>query len=111
MEQERTDTSTKVLPSTSSQSSSNLGKAKTLNLGLSTQFLNGKFGLDFDWFHSNRNDILCYRNASIPYYAGMTLPQENIGEVTNSGIEIIATYRDRAGDFEWGITGNLTYAK
>ena len=41
----------------------------------------------------------------------MTLPQENIGEVTNSGIEIIATYRDRAGDFEWGITGNLTYAK
>ena len=86
-------------------------KAKTLNLGLSTQFLNGKFGLDFDWFHSNRNDILCYRNASIPYYAGMTLPQENIGEVTNSGIEIIATYRDRAGDFEWGITGNLTYAK
>ena len=42
-------------------------KAKTLNLGLSTQFLNGKFGLDFDWFHSNRNDILCYRNAYIPY--------------------------------------------
>lgn len=24
---------------------------------------------------------------------------------------MIATYRDHAGDFEWGVTGNVTYAK
>lgn len=84
--------------------------AKTLNLGFNASFLKGKFGLDFDWFRSKRSDILCQRNASIPYYAGMSLPAENIGKVTNSGIEIIANYRDHSGDFEWGVTGNFTYA-
>lgn len=86
-------------------------KAQTMNIGFSSQFLNNKFGLEFDWFRSKRDDILCYRNASIPYYAGMSLPQENIGKVTNSGIEIVATYRDRLGDFEWGVSGNFTYAE
>ena len=45
-------------------------KAKTWNLGFSSQFLDGKFGLDFDYFQSRRNDILITRNASIPTYRG-----------------------------------------
>lgn len=32
--------------------------AKTFNLGFSSQFLNGKFGLDFDYFHSKKNRYL-----------------------------------------------------
>ncbi|MDE6336910.1 MAG: SusC/RagA family TonB-linked outer membrane protein, partial [Muribaculaceae bacterium] len=40
--------------------------AKTMNAGFSANFLNNKFGLDFDWFRSVRDDILCYRNASVP---------------------------------------------
>ena len=51
------------------------------------------------------------RNASIPTYSGLSLPAENLGKVKNHGFEAIATYRDRAGDFEWGVTGNVTYAK
>ena len=68
-------------------------KAQTTNIGFASQFLDGKLNLDVDWFKSQRNDILCYRNASIPYYAGMSLPQENLGEVNNSGIEIVAGYQ------------------
>ncbi len=85
--------------------------AKTMNVGFSANFLNNMFGLDFDWFRSVRDDILCYRNASVPYFSGMKLPAENLGKVTNSGIEIVATYRDSAGDFSWNITGNFTYAR
>lgn len=85
-------------------------KAKTWNVGFSAQFLNNKFGLDFDYFQSNRNDILITRNASVPTYSGLSLPSENLGKVKNHGFEIVASYRDKAGDFEWGVTGNMTYA-
>ncbi len=85
--------------------------SRMINAGFSANFLNNKFGLDFDWFHSVRNDILCYRNASVPYFSGMKLPAENLGKVTNSGVEIVANYRDHAGDFSWSVTGNFTYAR
>ncbi|MDO4179993.1 MAG: TonB-dependent receptor [Bacteroidales bacterium] len=85
--------------------------AKTWNIGLSTQFLGGKFGLDIDYFQSNRSDILATRNASVPTYSGLSLPAENIGKVKNSGFETVLSYHDRKGDFEYGVTGNVTYAK
>jgi len=85
--------------------------AKTWNVGFSSQFLNGKFGLDVDYFQSNRNDILITRNASVPTYSGLSLPAENLGKVKNQGFEAVASYHDKAGEFEWGVTGNVTYAK
>lgn len=85
--------------------------AKTWNVGLSSQFLGGKFGFDLDYFQSRRSDILLTRNASIPTYSGLSLPAENLGKVKNHGFEAILNYRDNAGDFEWGVTGNVTYAK
>lgn len=85
-------------------------KAETWNVGFSAQFLQGKFGLDFDYFQSRRNDILITRNASVPTYSGLSLPAENLGKVKNHGFEIVASYRDKAGNFEWGAAGNLTYA-
>jgi len=86
-------------------------KAQTYNIGISTQYLDGKFGLDIDYFKSMRHDILISRNASVPSYTGLTLPQENLGKVNNQGIEFVANYQDKAGDFKWGVSGNFTYAK
>lgn len=86
-------------------------KAQTYNVGISTQYLDGKFGLDIDYFKSIRRDILITRNASVPSYTGLTLPVENLGKVNNQGIELIATYQDKAGDFKWSASGNFTYAK
>lgn len=86
-------------------------KAKTWNIGISSQFLDGMFGLDIDYFDSRRSDILITRNASIPTYSGLTLPAENLGKVNNHGVELVAVYRDSKDDFNWGITGNITYAK
>ncbi len=84
--------------------------AKTTNIGASAQFLDGKFNLDFDYFSSKRSDILLTRNASIPDYAGLVLPAENIGKVKSSGIEVVAGYQGNYNDFKWNITGNFTYA-
>lgn len=85
--------------------------ARTTNLGFSAQFLDGKFSLDADYFFSKRSDILLTRNASIPDYSGLTLPDENIGKMKNRGIELVASYQDKNDEFSWGVTGNFTFAK
>ncbi|MDP4276493.1 MAG: TonB-dependent receptor [Bacteroidota bacterium] len=85
--------------------------AKTFNIGVTSQFLDGKFDLEFDYFNSKRRDILLTRNASIPAYTGLVLPAENIGKVDNSGIELVAGYKGSYGDFKWNVTGNYTFAQ
>lgn len=85
--------------------------AHTMNVGLSSLFLNGKFGLDFDYFKSWRHNILITRNASVPTYSGLTLPAENLGKVNNAGFEAVAFYKDHCRDWSWGVTGNVTYAR
>ena len=86
-------------------------KAHSWNAGFSSQFLNGMFGLDFDWFKSARRDILITRNASVPTYSGLILPSENLGKVDNTGFEAVAFYKDHKGDFSWNVSANVTYAK
>lgn len=86
-------------------------KSHSYNAGFSAQFLKGMFGLDFDYFYTKRNDILLTRNASVPTYSGLSLPAENLGKVKNSGFEVAVSYKDKSGDFSWGATGNVTYAK
>lgn len=85
--------------------------ARTWNIGISTQFFNGRLSFDFDYFRSDRSDILAVRNASVPNYSGLSLPAENLGKVRNQGFESVISYNDHAGDFSWGVTGNVTYAR
>lgn len=85
-------------------------KQTTYNLGFESQFLNNTFYLNADFFYSKRTDILVKRNASVPSYTGLKLPDENIGEVENRGFEIEAGYRKRFNsDLEFGINGNISY--
>jgi len=84
--------------------------AQTFNVGFVANFLK-KFSLEGDYFFSKRSDILCTRNASIPSYSGLTLPDENIGKVNNHGVEFVGSYHDSKGDWNWGVTANFTYAR
>src|SRR5690606_112917 len=42
-----------------------------------------------------------------PSSSGLTLPRENIGEVSNQGFELQVGYPDRTGDFDYAISGNI----
>ncbi len=89
--------------------------ARTWNAGLDGNIFNGKLSWELEYFHTRRSNILCTRNASIPYYTGLTsnLPDENIGIVTNQGVEIQLSHENRVanGDFIYRINGNFLYAK
>ena len=84
--------------------------AETTDLGVEARMWEGKFGIDVDVFKTRRSNILAARNASVPYYTGLQLPDENIGIVENKGIELMLTHRGQINnDFKYSLSGNFTY--
>lgn len=86
-------------------------KGTTYNVGLDFKFLENKLSWESDAFYHKRTQMLIKRNASIPETSGMELPEENIGEMCNRGFESMISYTDRAGDFYYDLSFNMTYAK
>jgi len=86
--------------------------AKTTDFGLEFGLFKGLLNAEVDYFRTTRSNILASRNASVPEYTGLVLPNENIGQVKNHGIEINLTHNNRIGnDFRYSFSGNFTYAK
>lgn len=83
----------------------------TYNLGLDFKFLQNRLTWESDIFYHKRTNMLIYRNASLPQTSGITLPRENLGEMENKGFESLITWADRAGDFNYNVGLNTTYAK
>lgn len=85
--------------------------ATTYNAGFETRFIKNKIYLDAEYFYSYRTNILTARNASMPSYTGLTLPDENIGIIANQGVELEAMYSDAKGYFTWYLGGTFTFAR
>jgi TonB-linked SusC/RagA family outer membrane protein len=86
-------------------------KAELKNIGLNFAILKNKLTGDVNYFYQKRTDILVQRAASIPAYAALTLPQENIGKVDNYGYELELNYKDKKGKLNYYLGGNFTNAK
>lgn len=85
--------------------------ANNSNIGLEGQLFNGKLSFEFDLFSNRRTNILWFRNASVPQSTGLTLPAENIGEVSNKGWDFSLGYRSQVGEFKYSVGINGGYAK
>lgn len=85
-------------------------KQTTYNLGFESQLVDNMFSLNADVFYSKRSDILASRDASVPGFTGLALPDENIAEVDNRGFEIEAGYHKTINsDFRFDLGGNIAY--
>lgn len=85
--------------------------ADTYNIGLEAKFLND-FNFEGDVFYTKRSNILAVRNTAIPEYVGLSLPDENIGECSNRGIELLLGWsKNITADWRLNISGNFTYNK
>jgi TonB-dependent starch-binding outer membrane protein SusC len=60
----------------------------TQNIGFDSKILNDLFHLNFEYFYNKRENILAPRDASVPNFTGLTLPNENIARVDNKGFEV-----------------------
>lgn len=87
-------------------------KQTTSNIGFEAQFLNNLFHVDLDLFYNKREDILAPRDASVPGFTGLELPDENIARVDNKGFELDAGYHKQINDdFRFDIFGNFSFNK
>lgn len=91
--------------------------AKKTDIGINATFLKN-FTLEAIYFYQKRSNILGYRNGSLPGTSGIVnpygsdplVPAENIDKVNSGGFEGTLSY-NHVGKFNWGISGNFTYAK
>ena len=83
----------------------------TYDLGLEFKFLNNRLSLETDLFYHKRTNMLIYRNASIPESGGITLPRENLGELSNRGVEGLIRWDDKVGNVTYYASLNGTFAK
>jgi TonB-dependent starch-binding outer membrane protein SusC len=85
--------------------------ANQSNIGFEASALNNKLTIEGDYFYNKRSQILIYRNGSVAATSGLTLPRENLGKVSNQGVEGTVAYHDKAGQLTYGISVNGGYAK
>lgn len=85
--------------------------SQKINLGLDYRLKNDWLEGSIDVFYEKRSDILAPRNASIPVYAGLTLPDENIGKVSNRGIEIQVNHQNTINELTYSLGGQFTFAQ
>ncbi len=93
-------------------------KAKKLDIGMEIRFLD-HFNAEVDYFHESRNDLLIPRTGSVPYVSGIVnqlgsssiIPFENIGQISNAGVEAQLGYDQSFGKLHFSIRGNITYNK
>ncbi|HCT29198.1 MAG TPA: SusC/RagA family TonB-linked outer membrane protein, partial [Bacteroidales bacterium] len=83
------------------------------NIGFEAQLLNNKLGVEFDYFHNSRSDILLPLNGTVPGSTGITtsLPDMNMGKTATKGVDIVLSYKDKINALTYNITLTSSYAK
>lgn len=81
--------------------------SEQLNFGIDASFLNGHVTASIDYYIKKTKDMLVALPVS--YEAGFqTAPSINGGTIENKGLELVLGYNGAIGDFNWGISGNLS---
>ncbi len=76
------------------------------DLGLDVHFLNSRLRLTADYYWKKTTDMLLA--IQIPYTMGYNNPNTNAGKMSTHGYDIELSWNDRAGDFTYGVTFNLS---
>lgn len=84
---------------------------KTLNIGLDGDFWNGKLGFTFEIFQRDRDGLLADRLVSLPGTFGSTMPQENLNSDRTKGFEIELRHRNRIGEFNYSVSGQVSITR
>jgi TonB-linked SusC/RagA family outer membrane protein len=79
--------------------------AEQIDLGLDARFLDNRLSFGFDWYRKETKDLLVKINP-IPEI-GVKEAYTNAGNVLNSGFEFELGWKDRIGDFQYSVKGNL----
>jgi hypothetical protein len=78
-----------------------------MELGFDIRFFNSRLGLDFTWYSQKTTDDIL--NATVSLASGFGETSMNLGEMTNTGIEVLLNGTPLTGVLQWVIS--LNFAK
>ena len=85
-------------------------RTESWTIGVDLNLLNNRLTSSFEYFVKDTKDMLL--EVPIVYSSGYpNTPWQNSGSVRNSGFEIQLGWKDKRGNFEYEISGNLTHVK
>ncbi len=83
-------------------------KTDQFDFGFNLSMLKSRINLDFDYYYKLTSDLLLAR--PIPYTTGFSSVIDNIGEVSNRGLDILLTTTNvKTSNFSWESTFNVNY--
>ena len=80
--------------------------SRQVDVGLDLRMLNERLTFSVDWYNKNTHDLLTSTTA--PANTGAETVYVNAGLVNNHGTEFELGWKDTIGDFNYGISGNLS---
>lgn len=83
---------------------------KMLNVGLDGTLLKNRLTFNADYYIKKTSDLLVPANWSA-LAGNASKPQINIGDMENKGFDFSIGWRDKAGDFGYNITANISSYK
>ncbi|HWV74894.1 MAG TPA: TonB-dependent receptor [Pseudosphingobacterium sp.] len=85
-------------------------KTKQFDIGMDLALLNRRLTLGLDYYHKLTTDLLLDR--PVPTSTGFAAVRDNIGSVSNRGIEVLISGTPvKSADFNWETTLNFNYNK
>lgn len=84
-------------------------KTGVFNLGLDMAVLNQRLSAEIDYYDRLTTGMLQNSQMSILLTGAYEAPKANLGNLRNRGVELNLTWRDRIRDFNYTISGNISY--
>ena len=98
------------IPSSTGNPSLKWETSEQLDLGLDLRLFGNKLTLVYDYYIKQTKDLII-RGIRSSNVVGNTLSPVNAGNVRNAGHEIEISWKDKIGDFSYGISGNVATLK
>jgi TonB-linked SusC/RagA family outer membrane protein len=85
-------------------------KSEQFDFGFDARFLHDRLSLTLDYFDKTTKDLIV-SGVTVSTIVGNTASPLNAGSISNKGVEVELGWRDRIGDFSYGIRGNFATLK
>lgn len=80
-------------------------RSKQINLGLDLRFFDHRLTTTVDFYNKLTDGLLV--SSVAPLVTGASTVFQNLGEVTNSGVEVELGWKDKIGEFSYDVRGNF----
>lgn len=84
--------------------------AEMTNIGLTAALFSNRFQISLNYFDKTTRDMLL-SPPTIGTVGTLSIPDQNVGILKNSGVEVDLSYRNNLGEFSYSISGNASFIK